>query len=394
MSQPVDELAIVHLREQIKITADRIRIAWAWLGLLVEPGHATVPSGTAVDDERAERLEAIGHSDRTYRFLNLREGMSALPPSPAPVRVGTVDTQVAVHAYVGVAVRMLANTGSSAHTWARADAAMATVPTALDWLVGHDVGLGVDGLDGVWLRQGAVDRVRDAELAAAVDRLLQRADRAARVITGDQDDAPIRPLEHRCPACGRRSLQLEITGRDRSAWLTRCVSERCRCTGPGDQATAACGCLRRAPADVGRHHVWRYSDLDGPLGLIAALDRYDRQRPDVVAGAVGHGGWQSRNMIRPVADSDGRQWWTKTHAVAQLGVDRARLGDWVRRSKAAGHVAGAPPAGCPACGHLGFPHVDPPRRFGAAGAYLAEQLLEVETYTAESRRGGASRRVT
>lgn len=393
MTQPVDELAITHMREQICLTADRLRIAWAWLQLLVEPGHASVPSGTAVDDERAERLEALGHSDRAYRAINLREGMSALPASPAPVRVGIVDTQIAVHGHVASAVTMLGATGS---TWTRRRAATAarTVPAALDWLAGFELGLGVTGRDGVWLRPGAVDRIRDADLAAAVDRLLQRADRAARAVTGDEDDAPIRPLEHRCPACGHRSLQLEILGRDRSTWLTRCVSDRCRCTGPGDQETPACGCLRRAPSDVGRHHVWRYSDLDGPLGLVAALDRFDRQRPDVVAGAVGHGGWQSRNMIRPVADSDGRQWWTKTHAVAQLGVDRARLGDWVRRSKAAGHVAGATAATCPACGHPGFPHVDPPRRFGAAGAYLAEQLLEVEAYTAESRRGGASRRVT
>jgi hypothetical protein len=91
---------------------------------------------------------------------------------------------------------------------------------------------------------------------------------------------------------------------------------------------------------------------------------------------------------------DGRRWWTTAQAVVQLGVQRARLGDWVRRSKAAGHVAGAAAAGCPACGRPGFPHVDPPRRFGAAGAYDADQLLDAEAYTAGSPRGGASRDVT
>jgi hypothetical protein len=291
-----DATAAAYIVEQIHITADKLRTAWSWLQLLAEPGRATAPSGTAVDDQKAERLEAIGRSDRAYRDYNLRHGMSALPPSPAPIRIGIVDAQVAVHGLITTAVRLLAGTGGSAHTWARADAALGSVPAALDWLVGYEVGLGVSGRDGVWIRQGAVDRIRDAQLAADVDRILQRADRAARSAAGDNGSV-VRPLEHRCPACGRRSLQLEVTSADRRDWMARCVSERCRCTGPGEPGVPACGCLRRLSYDVGRRHVWTYGQLDGRAGLLAALEMYDRQQPGVGSGLTGRGGWQSTSQV-------------------------------------------------------------------------------------------------
>jgi hypothetical protein len=95
-----------------------------------------------------------------------------------------------------------------------------------------------------------------------------------------------------------------------------------------------------------------------------------------------------------VIGPDGRIWWTVNQAVDQLGIRRGRLGDWVRRSKAAGHVDRAEPADCPACGAGGFPHVDRPILSGRAGVYPAEQLLEAESHTAGSLRGGASRLVT
>lgn len=88
-------------------------------------------------------------------------------------------------------------------------------------------------------------------------------------------------------------------------------------------------------------------------------------------------------MIGP----DGQRWWTTTRASEQLGVQDSRIRDWVRRSKAAGHVAGASKAECEACGRAGFPHVDPPRRSGAIAVYLADQLLDAEAHTAGSRRG-------
>ena len=88
---------------------------------------------------------------------------------------------------------------------------------------------------------------------------------------------------------------------------------------------------------------------------------------------------------------DGEQWWTTGYAVAQLRVSRARLGDWVRRSKAAGHAS--PAATCPRCPAPAgvFPHVDPPVRRARVFGYLAEQLLQAEAHTAGAPRGGVSR---
>lgn len=85
---------------------------------------------------------------------------------------------------------------------------------------------------------------------------------------------------------------------------------------------------------------------------------------------------------------DGEQWWTTTYALQQLRVRRHCLGDWVRRSRQAGHVQGAGPDECPRClAGTGFPHVDPPVRAGAVAGYRAEQLLAAEEYTASSRSG-------
>jgi hypothetical protein len=102
----------------------------------------------------------------------------------------------------------------------------------------------------------------------------------------------------------------------------------------------------------------------------------------------------ARRVAVAVIAADGRRYWFTSEAVAQLGIRRARLGDWVRRSKVAGHIARAAPDDCPACGSARFPHVDPPRRAAGLAGYLAEQLLEAEAYTFRSRRGGASRSVT
>jgi hypothetical protein len=94
-----------------------------------------------------------------------------------------------------------------------------------------------------------------------------------------------------------------------------------------------------------------------------------------------------------VVDGAGEQWWTTAFAVEQLRVRRHCLGDWVRRSKQAGHVPGADPDECPRCrSHPnGFPHVDPPARAGSVAGYRAEQLMSAEAYTASSTRTGRLR---
>jgi hypothetical protein len=83
----------------------------------------------------------------------------------------------------------------------------------------------------------------------------------------------------------------------------------------------------------------------------------------------------------------GQRWWTTTDACMQLQVRPENLRDWVRRSRTAGHVPA--PAFCPVCnsGQDAFPHVDPPVRRGRLAGYVADQLLDVELYTATSTRG-------
>lgn len=274
----------------LRITLDELREAWSWLDALVEPGHTASGAATAIDDARADRLEAIGHSDRAYRMWNLRQGMSALPPSPAPARIGIIDAQVDVHFAVTTAVLLLAKTGN-ATTQLMAERAAATVPTALDWLAPEWPGLGRDGGDGVWCRTGAIDRIRDAQLAEDVHRHIRRANRVARAAAREDVDASnILPLPQRCPACGRRSLQVERPAVDRRTWVVRCVSAACRCAGEGE-----CGCGGGRDR-AGRRHVWPYGELDGHAGLLQAVDRLASERPVIRSGAAGHGGWQSRNM--------------------------------------------------------------------------------------------------
>lgn len=87
--------------------------------------------------------------------------------------------------------------------------------------------------------------------------------------------------------------------------------------------------------------------------------------------------------------------WTAEFAIRHLGIKRERLWDWVRRSREdGGHQASMDPRSCPGClTGKGFPHVDPPVRAAGLTAYVAEQLLNADQYTAESPRGGNLRRV-
>lgn len=98
-------------------------------------------------------------------------------------------------------------------------------------------------------------------------------------------------------------------------------------------------------------------------------------------------------MAVAIRDTDGRLWWPTELAVAQLGVSRKTINQWVRRSALAGHRAGADPGSCPRCvsAPQGWPHLDPPVRVGRVAAYDAQQLLAVEEYTHGAPRGGARR---
>lgn len=280
-----EQTAAAFTIEQVRLTIDRLRESWAWLLELVEPGRGgSGPSGAMTDDQ-AERLEAVGHSDRAYRAWNLRHGMSALPPSPAAVRLAVIDAQTVVAAAVVEAAHLAASAADAVYVGGRSDRT-ATVEAALNWLDWHAA-------------KDALAQVRDQQVAAKIDRLLQRADRVARQAARCEDDEVV-PLQDRCPACGRRSLQQEV-GRDADGRtlrrVIRCISSSCRCTGEASPDSPACGC-GQAFKRHGRAHAWTPDLLDGPHGLWAAIAAAPaRRRPPVTTGAAGHGGWQSRRTV-------------------------------------------------------------------------------------------------
>lgn len=280
--------------QDLRLTIDRLRVSMGWLWLLVAPGPERRP-GRTVDDGQAEVLEARGRSDRAYRELNLRQGLSALAPSAAAARLDVVDAQVAVHGMVSDAARRVAKSLGVSYIGGRTDAVGAALD-ALEWLTVGGPGrpIVVDGDGDAW-RAGALDDLhdnRDRQLLFTVHRMLRRADAAARDTAGVVAE-PVRPIEHRCPACRQRSLQLHHEGRDKSRWTVRCVRRSCLCAGPG------CGCLKR-DRRAGLAHVWTRGEMDGPNGLATAvaiaarLTAEGKPRPKVRASTAGHGGWPER----------------------------------------------------------------------------------------------------
>jgi hypothetical protein len=298
--------AAAYAIEQIHVLADQLRQSWAWLVELAEPGPATPAAAAAETDDRAERLEADAHEARAYRQHNLRHGLSALPPSPAPVRIGIVDTQIHIDQLVNLAAARLAAAGhrasyripvADARAYGERRRHSPGVPALLDWITGDEIriGLGHTGRDGILrLQLGAIATVRDPQLAADVEQLLARAARTAAAAAGDVDDPGEQLLDPdtnrpaRCPACHRRSLSRSSTG------LIRCVSQSCRCTGNAEPGHDECGC-RRTDKRVDLAHVWTRGNEHQ---LWAAIDsaRTTGDHRGVGRGATGHGGWQSRDM--------------------------------------------------------------------------------------------------
>jgi hypothetical protein len=315
--------AVQYTVEQIRITVDQLRESWEWLLEHTAPGHASSASAPAQTDEQAERLEALGHSDRAYRDWNLRHGMSALPPSPAAVRIGAVDAQAAVAAAVMEAVHLVAEQLRACYIGGRGRQGD-TVRAALDWIAADssyewasaepvgclisspeqlvdELAAGRDEVrraalaaaSGYALFVDPLDGLRDEATAAKVDKLLQRADRAARAATRTLDEEPEPVIDPdtgrpaRCPACGRRSLQLQ-NGE------IRCVSSSCSCTGDAVPDQPECGC-RRPEKRAGRPHAWGRAEVDQLWAAISAAVPQAVKR-SLGHGAAGHGGWQSRDM--------------------------------------------------------------------------------------------------
>ncbi|MEW2383364.1 hypothetical protein AB0873_14915 [Micromonospora sp. NPDC047707] len=278
----------------IRQAVERLRESCAWLWLLMVPGRERRP-GRPVDEEQAEVLEARGRSDRAYREWNLRHGTGALAPSPAAARLDVVDAQAVVHQVLTRLARRVAHYRSASYVGGRIGVS-AAIADVLDWLTVGGPGRRwvVDSAGEAW-RAGVLDDLhdnRDAYLLGDIARTLAAADQVARQAAGVVAE-PVRPIEHRCPACRNRSLQLHHDGRDKRRWTVRCVRRTCLCVGVG------CGCLKR-DRRPGLAHVWTRAEMEGPYGLANAvaiarrLNEQGRPRPAVHSGVAGHGGWPDR----------------------------------------------------------------------------------------------------
>ncbi|MCW6010330.1 hypothetical protein K1W54_38145 [Micromonospora sp. CPCC 205371] len=379
--------------DQIRVTIAGLRTAWGWLGELVEPGRDSAPAAVLSDAMRA-RLDELAAAERADRYappVNLPPGARqfasssayALPATRAGARIAVVDARARVHALVVDAARMVADQLGTVYVGDRAGDA--GVLDALDWLDAPPDRWVATAGGVVWHRRhgGVLDQLRDADAAARVDTALQRALRLARAAARDVDGEHTAPVDGRCPACGRRSLELdfvsvaqlragELDERARRAWTVSCLSEACRCIGEG------CRC-RQKVRYAGRRHAWAYGELAGPYGLWRAMNAAGRRRrgPETRVGseAAGHGGWAERRVPtrvgRAVRDVDGVLWWDRERACAQVGASAANLRDWVRRSKA----------------NPAWPRLDAPHRDGTVSWWRAEQLLDVDEHLAAATRG-------
>lgn len=379
-----------HLVEQIHVTIASLRKEWAWLEDLVEPGRDSAPLPLLTDAQRARQAAAAAAERDEWADQSawLPRGArqfapaaaSALAPSPAAARVTVVDARIAVHHLVVDVAHRAAN--ALATRWVGGRAGDAAVVDVLDWLEGPPP-CWIATADGTIWRippGGALAELHDVALVVDVDAALQRALAIVRRACRDSVGEHTVPVDHRCPACGRRSLQLDYVHPDllvdaldgqraRRGWTVNCISEACRCTGEG------CGCRQRVRY-AGRRHAWRYGELSGPDGLWTAIAVADRRRrgPDsrVGSGAAGHGGWAERRTAgRAVRDAGGVLWWDRERACAQLGVRPQQLWDWVRLARE----------------RSGFPNLAAPRRDGPVSWYRADQLLDVEWHVSQSTRG-------
>lgn len=280
--------------DEIRETIAALRQSWGWLGELVEPGYEERPMRIMSDGERARRdqaaraeraerrRKATGLGPLTERLSEI--GAGALAPSKPAVRIGIVDTAIAVRDLVLSAASAAATAMSASFVILYLGDAVVT--DALAYLDGGPSCwiASTTGVVGYRPAFGALDHL-PAHTLGTVDRLLAKADRLARAaagITGEETH----PFPLPCPACGRRALQWVMPRADYRSWSIQCSREACQCTGEG------CPC-RQAIRYPGRRHTWAYGELDGTWGLRRAIAAAERQNT-IRSGAQGHGGWPER----------------------------------------------------------------------------------------------------
>ncbi|MFG3418731.1 hypothetical protein [Micromonospora sp. NPDC048063] len=262
--------------------AARLLHAFGWLRVLVEPGREPRPAPPLLTDTARHWLGIQSAAEAADRVANLRAGLSAAPTGQVPIRLEMLTAQHHALTVVDQLVDRVERAGARARLGVPATGR--NIVRVLDWLAG-------DGgppcwavtTGGVAYRRGALADVADLRVLDHVAHRLQEVADRARMAIGMTEERTA-PYPHQpCPACRRRSLEIDATLRNERYWTVGCTSAACRCTGPG------CPCLQRHAIE-GRGHVWTYAELPT---LHVAQQRHRLSHP-VRSAAVGHGGWSSR----------------------------------------------------------------------------------------------------
>jgi hypothetical protein len=221
---------------------------YRWLNDLLAPGTPSRRTPHLTPAARAIIARQI-RAERADQTATLQAGALPTGGSPAPLRLGVLNAQLAAHA--------------TAHDTAlRASSHLRTRPmlayAAATWRGsdGQRFGRAVEYLT-------VALRLVSPELAAELGADLNTAARLCAQVTGS---APQRGefAYGPCPACGRRSLESQTVAAHKPA-LIMCVRPDCRCRG--------FDCLCRRPGRVpGLRHIWpstEFGQLARRLGVAA-----------------------------------------------------------------------------------------------------------------------------
>lgn len=281
---PDEALALADAVARAEYHAGQLLRAYAWLRVLATPGREPRPAPRLLSDRARDARAAQEAAEAKDRRRSPRVGVGALATTAAPASLVMLDAQAAVVRTVGRLTRKVGRHVPAQHRLpARRRARPSDVVDALYWLAGGDPGWAVSPAGEV-VRQGVLAEVRSERVVEQVVEDLRDAADAARSAAAITPDRVVPYPGGPCPACGRRSLQIDATLSNPRWWWVECISEACVCSGPG----CPCGRLPFS-TDRGRHS-WRGAQLQRLDAAIAAR----RRRAPVRSTVRGHGGWPER----------------------------------------------------------------------------------------------------
>lgn len=227
----------------------RVRASWTYLASSLQHGPTT-RGEHALSPAQLGQQHRQAREERADRHAILASGRIPTGPVSAPLRVAILDAQVLTLGTVCDAA------------WACSSALRCRLPVGshgpgLTWQpYGDDQErfAGAAGYLAIALRH-VTPRLGE-QLA---DQLAQ-VDQLARNVAGVGQDR--RPLKAECPACGRRSLEADVSSQDQAEWTVACRRD-CRCQG----VSCGCGLPLRYPR---MRHIWPRKRFDE---LAVRLDR-------------------------------------------------------------------------------------------------------------------------